>query len=1135
MLAILGLIRKRDFWPLLGSLSFGALNDNFFRQSLIVLMAFGAFGLSREQQSAYAAVASGLLILPFFLFSGLAGAICDSFRKSTIVKYTKAAEFILMLMSAALFFHGHIFGLLGMLFLMGTQSAFFGPVKYSLLPEILGERGLVLGNGVVEGATFVTIVLGTILGSWLVGFASGTILVPLGMVLFSGAGLLFALAQPKSAMVRAFVPIPFNPWLSTREILRIARKKADVWLGILAISWFWMMGSILLSQMPVISSSLVGAQPAVNTFLVSTFAVGIALGSLLAQLITKGEVSAKLVPATSALTSLFLLCFALSVIFLPAPPRGPLALGAFLGDWRYLRLAVSAFLLSVAAGLFVVPLNALVQHRSEKAERARVIAALNVVNSFFMVLGAVLVLLLTALGMSLGAILVLLAASALLVTLLTFYLLPDETLRQVARMLLFLLYRPKIKGIPNIDSLEGGPAIVIPNHTSFLDVALLVCYIPRKLSFAIDQDWAKAWWVRPFLRFFEAVPVKFSQPVSIRTLVSALEAGKLLVIFPEGRITTTGNLMKIFDGPAMVAFHAKVPLVPVVIDGAEYSFFGRLRKTLRNMPKSFKVAMTVFPPEPLRSVRGEGEPRREFRRRASQEIYAIMVQARFKTRDCRRNLFTELLAKSKAYGRGRVILRDVLGAPVSYRGLIARARFLGRAFSKASGPGERVGVLLPNSSMLCATLFGLWAAGRIPVMLNHSQGPASLAAALAAAEVKTVVSSSGFLKKAGLEALAGSLDATILPLEGLDVSLPARLLGLFYRGKPADPSDTAAVVFTSGSEGKPKGVCLSHENLLSNMHQAKCVFEINEDDCLFNAMPAFHAFGLNIGMLLPPLLGLRSYSYVSPLHVKAVPELIYESGATVVLASDTFASAWGMNANPYDFHTVRFMVLGAEKVKPKTMDLFFHKLGVRLFEGYGVTEASPVVAVGSRLRVRDGSVGTILPGIEHRLEKVEGIATGGRLLLKGPNIMLGYMRPERPGVIEPPEGGWYDTGDIAEIDEDGFLWIRGRFKRFSKISGEMVSLAAVEDALGRRFPGVPLAVLSLPSEDRGEQLCLVSSGKPFDQGEVRDAVKDAGLTDLSVPRRFLEVDEIPLSPLGKADLPKLQEMVEKALSQKGEA
>jgi acyl-[acyl-carrier-protein]-phospholipid O-acyltransferase/long-chain-fatty-acid--[acyl-carrier-protein] ligase len=335
----------------------------------------------------------------------------------------------------------------------------------------------------------------------------------------------------------------------------------------------------------------------------------------------------------------------------------------------------------------------------------------------------------------------------------------------------------------------------------------------------------------------------------------------------------------------------------------------------------------------------------------------------------------------------------------------------------------------------------------------------------------------------------------------------------------------AVVVFTSGSEGRPKGVALSHRNLLANIHQAKSFVEINEDDVLFNPMPAFHAFGLNVGLVLPLVTGMRSYSHVNPLHVKAVPELIYDVKATVVVGTDAFAAAWGRNAHPYDFHDVRFMLVGAEKLKASTAELYVRKLNLRLFEGYGVTEASPILALGSRMRYRDGSVGRFLPDLEWRLDPAPGLAAGGRLAVRGPNVMLGYLLADRPGEIQPPPDGWHVTGDVVEVDDGGFVWLRGRLKRFAKISGEMVSLAAVEEVAGTLWPGRTLAVLARPDLVRGERLTLVVAGSDRpDLGQLRQAVRAAGLADLCAPKSLIMIKSLPMTPLGKVNLPALEAM-----------
>ncbi|MDR1312534.1 MAG: AMP-binding protein, partial [Deltaproteobacteria bacterium] len=352
----------------------------------------------------------------------------------------------------------------------------------------------------------------------------------------------------------------------------------------------------------------------------------------------------------------------------------------------------------------------------------------------------------------------------------------------------------------------------------------------------------------------------------------------------------------------------------------------------------------------------------------------------------------------------------------------------------------------------------------------------------------------------------------------------------FSKAELRPPDSPGAVLFTSGSEGSPKGVVLSHGALLANIRQALCAIELNEDDLLFNPMPAFHAFGLNIGVLLPLLSGIRSFNYPSPLHVQAIPELVYDTRATVVVGSDSFARLWGEAAHPYDFSSVRFLVLGAEKVLQSTRELFSRKLSVRLFEGYGVTECAPVVSVGSRMRVKDGSVGAPLPGVRWRLDPVPGVKEGGLLMLKGPNVMTGYLTEGEPGVVRRPPGGWHDTGDIAEVDSEGFLWIKGRLKRFAKLSGEMIPLAGVEAAAEKAFPDAVLAVVSVQDARSGERLVLAAQGRDLDRAALKAAVREAGYPDLACPRTVLNVPEIPMAPTGKVDIPRLTREVEEILA-----
>ncbi|MDR1081112.1 MAG: AMP-binding protein, partial [Deltaproteobacteria bacterium] len=869
--------------------------------------------------------------------------------------------------------------------------------------------------------------------------------VPLGLILVSAAGLWLALLQPPSGEGDPGLKVTGNIAASAAAIIRDARANGDVWLSILAASWFWGVGSVLLAQTPVLVAAYAGGTPAAGTFMVSLFALGVAAGALSVQAFLKGDVSARLAPASAALLAVFLLLFARCAGTLPPAPAGSVGALRFMTDWTYLRLAALAFLTAAAAGFFAVPFNAIIQHRSPAASRSRMIAAGNIMNSLFMAAGAVIAAVFGFLGAGIPALFLFLALTAVVMAAVTLCFLPAEAIRQAASVFIRLFYDPRVTGLHNLEK-APGPVLIAPNHTSFLDVALLVCYLKRDLTFAINARWADEWWVGLFLKFFRAVPVDPQRPHQLRALVSAVADGGAVVIFPEGRITTTGSLMKVEEGIGIVASRSGAPVLPVVIDGAEFSFFGRMRKILRSPPESWQVRMRVFPPVELDRTPRAGETRKGFRARLARDVYEMMLQCRFRSREWRRNLWRELTLAAGRAGKGRIIAEDADRRPVTYKRVMDRAQAVGYALGRRLPRAAPAGILLPNSLALTYVLFGIWRGGRVPVMLNYSQGRAAMATALVASGAKTVVSSRAFLARAphvesSVREAASDADAEIVCLEDLDLGAVNFVRSRFSRADLRPPESPGAVLFTSGSEGSPKGVVLSHGALLANIRQALCAIELNEDDILFNPMPAFHAFGLNIGILLPILSGIRSFNYPSPLAVKAIPELVYDTRATVVVGSDSFARAWGEAAHPYDFAAVRFLVLGAEKVLPSTRELYFSKLSVRLFEGYGVTECAPVVSVGSRMRVRDGSVGAPLPGIRWRLDPVPGVKEGGLLKLKGPNIMTGYLTEGEPGVIRRPPDGWHDTGDIAEVDADGFLWIRGRLKRFAKLSGEMIPIA----------------------------------------------------------------------------------------------
>jgi acyl-[acyl-carrier-protein]-phospholipid O-acyltransferase/long-chain-fatty-acid--[acyl-carrier-protein] ligase len=719
--------------------------------------------------------------------------------------------------------------------------------------------------------------------------------------------------------------------------------------------------------------------------------------------------------------------------------------------------------------------------------------------------------------------------------------LPSRALQLILRALLRLFYRYEVRGFEHTEVIRpGARVLVVVNHVSFLDGALLLAAMPRIPVFAINTAMANRWWLRPFWGIANLYPLDPTNPLAVKELVKKVKSGQPCVIFPEGRLSVTGALMKIYGGPAYIADRADATIVPVRLDGPELTPFTRLRPDQVTRHWFPKVVITVRPPRRL--VLDAGLRGKERRAAANLQLYDIMSETVFCTTNWGDTLFEALLRARGRHGGGYPVVEDTSGARLSYTRLVAAALVLGRRLAARTQPGERVGVLLPNVNAAAVTFMALQAYGRVPAMLNFSAGPANLEAAVATAELKLVVASAEFVKRAKLEASVAAIGgrAGLFWLEELrgEVGPVERLRGLlgvpFARRRHRDlglaPDDPAVVLFTSGSEGRPKGVVLSHRNILANCAQISARVDFNQQDKVFNALPVFHSFGLTGAMLLPMLGGVAVYMYPSPLHYRVVPEMVYDSNSTIIFGTNSFLKGYARMGDPYDFRSLRFAFAGAEAVQDETERLWFEKFGIRILTGYGATETSPVLALNTPMHYRKGTVGRLLPGIERRLEPVAGIDRGGRLWVKGPNVMLGYLRHERPGALEPPEDGWYDTGDIVDFDELGFATILGRAKRFAKIGGEMISLGAVEEFLHRARPDAANAVIAVPDPRKGERLVLVTTDRALTRGDLQAAARKEGLPELMMPAEIVPVPELPLLGNGKTDYPGVEKLVQAQLT-----
>ncbi len=683
-----------------------------------------------------------------------------------------------------------------------------------------------------------------------------------------------------------------------------------------------------------------------------------------------------------------------------------------------------------------------------------------------------------------------------------------------------------------------GPVLLLPNHTSWWDWLLIGVCVERDWRFVTSRESAEISWLhRRIMINRRTFPVDMNSPYSVKHMAEYLNKGGRLVLFPEGRLSRTGSLMKLFDGTGFLIFKTHAKVITAYIRGAKRLPLSPNPATKQWFPRlSVHFSPLLVPPKITHASATES------RTRLTNWLYDQMVRQQFLT-EMQLGPATLPAAIQATLRRlsKKVVVQDATMQNLTSRRLLLGTRLLGRQWSNLPPEHRRVGVLLPNVNAMPVTLLSLWAANKIPAVLNYSAGPAVLLECAQLAGLKHIISSRAFIERLGLDIQPfreAGLD--VLFLEDIRSALSAaqkaaaavrQFFSSGFIGCSRDPEDTAVILFTSGSEGSPKGVELSHRNVLANIRQMLSVIDLVEIDRFFNALPLFHSFGLVIGLLLPLIEGVFVFLYLSPLHYRVVPSAFYNLNCTVLFGTNTFLAGYARKAHAYDFRSLRYLFAGAEKLQEATIAIWLQKFGVRVLEGYGATECSPVITANTPMRHRLGSAGQFLPEIEHRVERVEGIGADseetkqknekiGRLFVRGPNVMRGYLNPE-PNVAFQALGGWYDTGDIVKVNGDGFVHILGRLKRFAKVSGEMVSLTAVEDALAGAFPQYGLrfavAVVADADEAKGEKLIAVTNEPKLTLEQVRDAIRAKGFSNLVTPRAVRLLHEIPRLGSGKVN------------------
>ena len=1109
------ILKDRGFFCFFWTQFLGAFNDNFYK----IIVTLVALDIPASGGIQYIPLIGGLFILPFLLFSGYAGYLADVHSKRKILIAIKVFEIFAMALGLLAFFTDRLEPMLAVVFLMGLHSTFFSPAKYGILPEMLPEKDLSRGNGLLEMSTFMAIILGTSFGGTIyeawkdrLGWI-GAILIAIAVL---GTITSWGITRvPASGSTKKFVINPVAEiWDGTKRLY----MDRPLWLTVMGISYFWFLGAFLQMVLPLFGKEILQLGETRIGLLWTFAAVGIGVGSLAAGRLSGDKIELGLVPLGSVGMGTF------SVLLFLSQPSFDLA-------------AICLVLIGFAGGFFAVPLNALLQQRSGREDKGRLIATNNVFNTIGVLLASAMLWgLATWLHFQADQIILILGLLTFVLTLYALYVLPDFFVRFILWILTHTLYRIRIVGQENIPLY--GPALLVSNHVSFVDALPIGASVPRFVRFMLDREYYDIRWLNWLFRLMKSIPITATNPRDIvRALRSArkeLQQGQVVCIFAEGAISRIGHLLPFKRGFEKIVQGTDFPIIPVHLDqlwGSIFSF--KEGRFFWKRPKLRPYPVTVSFGAPLPSTATVQEVR--------QAVLELESQAFDYRRATQGLLHTRFIRTAKRLWSS-FCMADTTGTELSFGKALIGSMLLSHWVRKHRPNDSMVGILLPASAGGALTNIAVVLAGKIPVNLNFTAGPETMNTAIQQCGIKTIITSRLFLSKANITEIPGMVfleeirksftsPHKLLAFIGA-FFLPSRVLEHHY-GKNQKTGDLATVIFSSGSTGTPKGVMLSHHNILTNIESVCQVIHFNRGDRVMGVLPFFHSFGFSISLWLPLIVGFGAIYHPNPMDAKTIGETVQKYRATILISTPTFYAGYMRRCTVEEFATLRYVIAGAEKLRDQIRKAFKEKYGIGLLEGYGCTELAPVVSVNlpdvvdapePQTGHKPGTVGHSIPGVAVRVVDPDTghplpAGTEGMLMATGPNVMLGYLgEPELTKQVL--RDGWYVTGDIASLDEDGFISITDRISRFSKIGGEMIPHMVIEEAINKFLGDAASVVTAVPDEQRGEKLIAFYSRNGMAPDELWEKLNQSDLPKLWIPKRenIHCIDSIPLLGSGKVDL-----------------